>query len=94
MMSAMPIAGSPLRRTGAFGIAAEPLIGSAELAQRLHAQAVKISPGFLRAAAAATRRLRLQAADPGWVDMPLGVPLMSTDRARRELGWEAAPFGH
>ena len=26
-------------------------------------------------------------AEPGWVDMALGVPLMDTTRAREELGW-------
>jgi len=41
----------------------------------------------LRAAASATYRLRLAPAEPGWLDMALGVPLMSTDRAHDELGW-------
>ena len=27
------------------------------------------------------------AADPGWIDIATSVPLMSTDRAREELGW-------
>ena len=34
-----------------------------------------------------TWRARLQATDAGWVDIALAVPLMSTERARRELGW-------
>jgi hypothetical protein len=25
--------------------------------------------------------------DPGWLDIAVTVPVMSTDRARRELGW-------
>jgi ferritin-like metal-binding protein YciE len=33
-------------------------------------------------------RLRLQPTPPGWLDMALNVPLMSSDRARKELGWE------
>ena len=41
----------------------------------------------MRGAAAATFALRLQPAEPGWVDMALGVPLMSVERARAELGW-------
>jgi nucleoside-diphosphate-sugar epimerase len=72
---------------GAFNIAAEPVIGHAELAEMLHARMVPVSPRVVRAAAAVTYRLRLQPAEPGWVDMGLGVPLMSTERARVELGW-------
>jgi hypothetical protein len=34
-----------------------------------------------------TFRLHLQPAEPGWVDMALGVPLMSTERAREKLHW-------
>jgi UDP-glucose 4-epimerase len=75
---------------GPFNLAAEPVIGPAELATMLHARLVKVSRAgaTIRAAAAATYRLRLQPVEPGWVDMGLGVPLMSTDRARRELAWE------
>lgn len=75
---------------GAFNLAAEPVIGSAELAAMLHARLVKVprAGAAIRAAAAASYRLRLQPVEPGWVDMGLGVPLMSTDRVRRELAWE------
>jgi UDP-glucose 4-epimerase len=72
---------------GAFNIAAEPVIGPEELAAMLGARRVPMSARLLRAAAAATYRARLQPAEPGWVDMGLGVPLMSTERARAELGW-------
>jgi UDP-glucose 4-epimerase len=34
-----------------------------------------------------TWRLRLQPTDVGWVDLALGVPLMSTEKARRDLDW-------
>lgn len=73
---------------GAFNIAAEPDLGPPELARMLGARLVKVPPRVLRAAAGATYRLHLQPAEPGWVDMGLNVPLMSIDRARRELGWE------
>jgi UDP-glucose 4-epimerase len=74
-------------RRGAFNIAADPVLGPEELAGMLGARCVRMSPRVLRAAAALTYRARLQPAEPGWVDMALGVPLMSTERARRELGW-------
>ena len=51
------------------------------------ARRLRMSPRIVRAAADVTYRLRLQPAEPGWVDMGLGVPLMSTERAREELGW-------
>lgn len=73
---------------GAFNIAAEPVIGTSELAELLRARPVRIPAGVVRGAAAATFALRLQPAEPGWVDMALGVPLMDTGRARRELGWD------
>jgi UDP-glucose 4-epimerase len=72
---------------GAFNVAAEPVIGPEELAGMLGARAVHVSPRVLRAAAAASYRMRLQPAEPGWVDMGLGVPRMSIERARRELAW-------
>ncbi|HET8978366.1 MAG TPA: NAD-dependent epimerase/dehydratase family protein [Solirubrobacteraceae bacterium] len=75
-------------RAGAFNIAADPVIGPPELARMLNARPVSIPPSVLRAGVAATYALHLQPAEPGWVDMGLGVPLMSTERARRELGWE------
>jgi UDP-glucose 4-epimerase len=74
-------------RSGAFNIAADPVLGPEELAAMLGARQVKMSPRIVRAAAAVTYHARLQPAEPGWVDMGLGVPLMSTERARRELGW-------
>jgi UDP-glucose 4-epimerase len=73
--------------SGAFNIAAEPVVGSDELARMLRARKVAVSPRVLRAAASASYRLRLQPSEPGWLDMALGVPLMSTERARTELGW-------
>lgn len=74
-------------RAGAFNIAAEPVIGPGELAGMLGARRVPVSSRIVRAAAGMTYRMRLQPAEPGWVDMGLGVPLMSTERAHAELGW-------
>jgi UDP-glucose 4-epimerase len=74
---------------GPFNIAAEPVIGSAELASLLKARPVRVPAPLLRGTAAVSFALRLQPAEPGWVDMALGVPLMSTERARSELGWSA-----
>lgn len=74
-------------RRGPFNLAADPVIGPAELAQVLGARPIPVAPAVVRGAAAVTYALRLQPAEPGWVDMGLNVPVMSSERARRELGW-------
>jgi nucleoside-diphosphate-sugar epimerase len=72
---------------GPFNIAAEPVLDPERLASLLDARLVPVPRQVLRAGAAVTYALRLQPAEPGWVDMGLNVPLMSTERARRELDW-------
>jgi UDP-glucose 4-epimerase len=76
---------APVR--GAFNLAADPVLDGDELGRTLGARPVRVHPGLLRAAADVTWRLRLQPSPPGWLDMALGVPIMSTARARDELGW-------
>ncbi len=73
---------------GAFNIAAEPVLDPPELARLLQARPVSVPPRVLRFAVDASWKLRLQPSPPGWLDLALGVPLMDTTRARRELGWE------
>jgi nucleoside-diphosphate-sugar epimerase len=72
---------------GAFNIAAEPALTPALMAETLDARVLPVPAWVLRAGAAATWHLRLQRSERGWVDMALGTPLMSTTRARTELGW-------
>jgi nucleoside-diphosphate-sugar epimerase len=73
---------------GAFNIAADPVLDPRELGRLLGARPVRMPAGLLRGAAQVTWKLRLQPTPAGWVDMALGVPLMSTARARNELGWQ------
>jgi UDP-glucose 4-epimerase len=73
---------------GAFNIAAEPVIGPNELANVMDARTVPVPGGLVRALTDLTWRLHLQPTPPGWLDLALGVPLMDSSRARRELGWE------
>lgn len=72
---------------GAFNVAADPVVDAKVAARALHAFAVPIPPRVLRAGAAVTWHLRLQPADPGWIDLALNAPVMATDRARSVLGW-------
>jgi UDP-glucose 4-epimerase len=74
--------------TGAFNIAADPVLDPDRLGRLLSARPVRVPRPILRAAASATWHLRLQPTPPGWLDLALNVPLMSSERARRELGWE------
>jgi UDP-glucose 4-epimerase len=73
---------------GAYNIAAEPVLDPDELARILGARKVPVPARVLRAAAAASFRLRLQPTEPGWLDMGLAVPLMDMTRARNELDWQ------
>lgn len=77
------------RASGPFNIATDPVLGPAELAAGVRAfRAVSVPLRALRAVANVTWRLRLQPTSPGWLDLGASVPIMSTARARAELGWE------
>jgi nucleoside-diphosphate-sugar epimerase len=76
------------RATGAFNLAADPPVTAADVARALHAARYLPVPWSVpRAAAAVTWRARLQPTSEGWVDLGRQVPVMSTARARAELGW-------
>jgi UDP-glucose 4-epimerase len=72
---------------GAFNIAADPVLDGAVVGRAFKARPVAVPAPMVRAAAAATWRLRLQPTPPGWMDMALAVPIMDVRRAREELGW-------
>jgi UDP-glucose 4-epimerase len=76
---------APVR--GAFNLAADPVLDGDELGRVLGARPIGVHPGLLRAVSDLTWRARLQPSPPGWVDMALSVPIMSTARASSELGW-------
>jgi nucleoside-diphosphate-sugar epimerase len=78
------------RAGGAFNVAAEPVLTPQLVGWVLGARRVINLPlPVLRALAAVTWHLRLQSSDPGWVDMGSQTPLLSTEKIRRQLGWEA-----
>jgi nucleoside-diphosphate-sugar epimerase len=72
---------------GPFNIAADPPIGTPELAELLDARPVRVPPALLRTAVAAGWHLNLVPASPGLFDAVLRLPIMDTARARTELGW-------
>ena len=73
---------------GAFNVAAEPVLDATAVAAELRARPVYVPVTVARTFTTATWRLHLQPSAPGWLDLGLGVPLMSTARARSELDWE------
>lgn len=77
------------RAGGAFNVAGEPVLDPAALGEVFGARrVVPLRRAVLRAIVWVTWKLRLQASDPGWIDIATNVPVMSTARARSVLGWE------
>jgi UDP-glucose 4-epimerase len=72
---------------GAFNLAADPVVSPRGVARILGGRWLPVPPSWLRALVALSWHLRLQPTAPGWLDLALEVPTMSTDRARDELGW-------
>ena len=76
------------RAGGAFNVAADDTLFAQDLADVVgHGHHVPLPPMAVRAAVLAAWRSRLVAADPGWLDMAMNVPVLDTARARTELGW-------
>ena len=75
------------RVSGAFNIAAEPVLDPPTLARLLNARLVKVPEKALRGLAALSWRARLQPSPEGWVHMGLDSPLLDATRATKELGW-------
>jgi nucleoside-diphosphate-sugar epimerase len=75
------------RATGAYNLAAEPVLTRADVARAFGVPAVHLPWRVLRALAAAAWTARVQPVDPGWLDMAWDVPVLSSRRAREELGW-------
>ena len=72
---------------GAFNLAADDVLGAKELAGLFDAHSVSAPPGAVRAALAAAWHARLAPAPPSLFDALMRLPVMSTARARDELGW-------
>lgn len=75
------------RARGAYNLAAEPVLDAKEIARILDARTVSTPPALARAGAEVAFRLGLTPVPSGWLDLSLNVPILSTQRARTELGW-------
>lgn len=74
---------------GAFNVAHDQVLRADDVAEVLdHGRSVGVPPAALRTLLSVAYDLRLVPTDPGWLDMAMGAPLMSTERARTRLGWQ------
>jgi nucleoside-diphosphate-sugar epimerase len=73
--------------TGAFNLAADPVLDETALAEVLGTRAVLVPPGMVRAALSTAFGARAAPAHPGLFDLAMAIPMMDTTRARTELGW-------
>jgi len=73
--------------SGAYNVAAEPVLDPGTLATALHVAQLPVPVAVLRGLVDLSWRLHLQPTDPGWVDIATRGPLMDTSRVQAELGW-------
>jgi UDP-glucose 4-epimerase len=79
---------------GAFNLAAEPVMTLDDVAQVLGARPLQVPAALVRPAVRASWAARLHPVDVGWYDLARRSPVLSSDRARRELGWRPRHTGH
>lgn len=73
---------------GAFNLAVEPVVDLPMIASLLGARVVNVSAGVTRGLIAGAWGAHLLPASPGLFDLVRRLPLMSSRRAREELGWQ------
>lgn len=73
--------------SGAFNVAAGPVLDGASIAAALDARPVPVPTRVAREAVHLLWRVHAVPVDPGWVDLGTQGPLMDTSRARDQLGW-------
>jgi UDP-glucose 4-epimerase len=79
---------------GAFNLAAEPVMTLDDVAAVLGARPLPVPAALVRPAVRASWAARLHPVDVGWYDLARRSPVLSSDRARRELGWTPRHTGH
>jgi UDP-glucose 4-epimerase len=72
---------------GAFNLVGEPVLDLPTIAEAISARTLPVPAWLVRATIEWTWRARLQPTPPGWLEMGLRTPLLSSERARRELAW-------
>jgi len=74
--------------SGAFNLAAEPVLDKTRTAALLRSRPVPVPAALVRGLLAAAWRSHLVPADPWLFDALMRLPTLSVERARTELGWQ------
>jgi UDP-glucose 4-epimerase len=70
---------------GAVNVAADPILDMPTIAEAIGARLVTVPVPLARSMLNGLWRARLQPSPPGWLDMALAVPIMSTPRMTKEF---------
>ncbi len=75
------------RPVGGINLASDDPISGPLFAEALGTRLWELPPPAIRRLVGLSWRAHLQPTDRGWFDLAMSVPLLDTDRARRELDW-------
>lgn len=78
---------------GPFNLAGDGVLQREDLGELLHARTVEVPPGLAEGALALAWRTRLARVPGTLLDALMHVPVLSTARARAELGWRPRHTG-
>jgi UDP-glucose 4-epimerase len=81
------------RASGPFNLAGDPTFDADGLARALGGRRVPVPAAVLRAGMQLAFEARLLQIEPGWLDLALGTPPLSSARARSLLGWRSTHHG-
>ena len=87
-MSQTPTGVIPDPASGAYNVAADPVLDVSLIAQARHARIIRLPRGLARRAFSATYAAHLHPSEPGWLDLALDMLLIDSSRIREQLGWE------
>ena len=72
---------------GAFNLSSEPPVRPHQIARAVGATPTNLPTGLIKPLMHASWVTGLQPLDPGWLDLAIAMPLLSTDRAHEALDW-------
>lgn len=78
---------------GAFNLAADPVVTTEDIAALLDAKTFQVPPSTVRSLISAAWSSHVIPASPHLFDLVMRLPLMSSQRAREELGWSPSMNG-
>lgn len=76
--------------SGAFNLAAEPVISAEVLGRHLDRRTLEMPAPVARLLHAGGFQSRIVTSEPGWLDLAIASPLISSERAHEALRWRPA----